>query len=213
MISKKIKTVIYIGVLLWVVAFVQMGMTRIMYRDINISQAYAGNQMELVSGSVEMKAKSEDKVIDRKAWKKEFGTTMTAKSLTVNHINYLHVKTKKNMSIREIRDIKEKLGYLLERYQIRDYELITLTECRYNGEMTGEEKQELVRKLFRHSGAMTVTASEKEGYFSAYGYTLGEADSVMVNGKKTNINIVIRYNEESGTSSIIIGTPYINTDY
>ena len=211
--SKKIKVVIYIGVLLWVIAFVQMGMTRFLYNDINISQAYARNQMELINSSIEIKANLEDKTIDRKAWKKEYGKTLTAKTITIHHTNYLHAKNKKNMSIRDIQYAKEKLSYFLHQYRIQDYELITLTECRYDGEMTSEEKQDLIRRLFRYAGAMTVSTSENDGYFTAYGYTLGEEDSILTDGKKTNINIVIRYDEKSDTSSILIGTPYINADY
>jgi hypothetical protein len=213
MIRTKIKVVICAGIVLWAVVFVQMGITRFLYNDINISQAYARNQMELVNCSIECKADLGDKGIDKMAWNKKFGKTITAKTIPVNQVNYLHVKSNENMGIHDIRETKEKLVDALNQHKIQDYELITLTECRYVGEMTSEEKQKLVRRLFRYAGAITVSTNENDSYFSAYGYTIGEKDSIIINGKRVNVNIVIRYDEKSDRSNIMIGTPYINVDY
>lgn len=213
MLNKKLKAAIYIGSILWIVAFVQIGMNALLYSDSNISQAFARNQLEAVGSSVELKVNLGKQTIDKKAWKEEFGKEQEIKVSKTKDGNYLHVKVDTNVDIKSMYEKKERIRSFLDKNNLQEYELATLVECRYKGKMTDEKKKELVQRLFKQCGALTINTKESDDYFVAYGYTLGERDSVTVNGKKVNVNIAINYDEKEGVSHIYIGTPLLNIDF
>lgn len=211
--SKKLKATIYIGILLWVVAFVQIGMTQLLYSETNISQAFTRNQLEVVSTGVECKAKLGEKVIDKKAWKKEFGKNSKVDVKSIDKTHYMHAKVNTDADLETMQKTKEKLRSFVKENKLDDYEILTFVECQYRGMMSSEKKEKLVERLFRQCGALTVTKKETDDYFVAYGYTLGEQDSVEINGRKVNINIAINYDEGKGITRIFIGTPLLNVDF
>lgn len=215
--NKKLKAAIYIGTLLWVVAFVQMGITRILYTEDNFSQAFARNQLEVVSSKVELKAKigKEDKnrIIQKEVWEKEFGENTIVSISNVNAIDYLHALIDTNADTKNMSQTKKKLSSFLNKMNYNDYQLHTIVECQYKGKMTQKEKQSLTEKLFKQYGAMILSNKEDNNYFVAYGYTLGEQDSITINGKKVNLNLAITYDEEKGVSRIFLGTPLIQVDF
>lgn len=62
------------------------------------------------------------------------------------------------------------------------------------------------------SVVMDHVESGDSGYYVAYGYTTGLDTCKKVNGHRVNMNVAIQYDETKGRTCVTMGTPLINSD-
>lgn len=84
------------------------------------------------------------------------------------------------------------------------------------GRLDEAECERLAGSLFRTMGGGIVMDSAAEAdssYYTAYGYTNGFSSFRKINGRRINLNVAMRYNEEKDRTDVTIGTPIINSDF
>lgn len=83
------------------------------------------------------------------------------------------------------------------------------------GRLSKEKRQEITKSIFREFGGTEVMNSdpENENYYVAYGYTNGVDVVKYVNGKKINLNIALSYDEQDKVTRVIVGIPFVNSDF
>lgn len=205
MMNKKVKATICIVALLWVVAFVQIGITKFLYKDGTISYAFVRNQLVVDDTKTELKVNLGDKTINVPVWKETFGSDTSVKITNVGTEHFLHVELEGNR--------KEELKSFLQKNGFDEYELYTQTACHSNGKLTEEKKKQIVQQILKESAAYEVRTISTQDWYSVYGYTAGEEDVVNVNGRRVNLNIAITYDEEKGENHIYVGSPLLSLDY
>lgn len=85
-----------------------------------------------------------------------------------------------------------------------------------SGRLSAEQKKELARDLFRDFGGEEIlasTGSSGENFFVAYGYTRGLETVKRVNGKTINLTVAISYDERKNETRVVVGTPFVNSDF
>lgn len=83
------------------------------------------------------------------------------------------------------------------------------------GRLSKEKRAQIVNSIFREFGGCPVMNSDEENdnYFIAYGYTKGIQSKKYVNGKVINLSVAVSYEEENQMTRIVVGVPFINSDF
>ena len=95
--------------------------------------------------------------------------------------------------------------------------LIT-TESRKNenemdGSLSMSQKNIISDKIIESSGGRIVTERRSDSLFTVYAYT-DKIDDYVLNGSlKTNLNVAITYDEENDITEVYMATPFMNEDY
>lgn len=203
--NKKVRATICVVVLLWVVAFVQIGMTKFLYKDGKISYAFVRNQLVVDDIKTELKVNLGDKTVNVPVWKETFGRDTLIKVTNVGDEHFLHIEMEGNR--------KEELKNFLHKNGFDEYDLYTQTACHSNGKLSDVKKEQIVRQILKECGAYEVRTVSTEDWYSVYGYTAGEEEAVNVNGRRVNVNVAITYDEEKGENHIYVGSPLLSLDY
>lgn len=81
------------------------------------------------------------------------------------------------------------------------------------GELSMSEKNFITDKIIEGAHGEIVTESRDEDLFSVYAYTKEIEDYIMCGSLRTNLNVVITYDEINNTTTIYMATPFMNLDY
>lgn len=82
-----------------------------------------------------------------------------------------------------------------------------------NGELSNSEKNMMADKIIEGINGDITTQNRGKEMFVVYGYTDEVDEYVTYGSKKTNINIVIRFNELTQMTEVYMGVPIINADF
>lgn len=95
----------------------------------------------------------------------------------------------------------------------KDLLIFTCLLGKINGKLNEEQKSSLKDKVFR-----SVLAGEKQQFSygsmsTILGYTPFIRQSLFMEGNKVNLQLVIRYNEKTNLTTIMLGSPIIDIEY
>lgn len=83
----------------------------------------------------------------------------------------------------------------------------------YTGRLTLEEKNKITNDLLDNLQAESVSENRKDELFTVSGYTGLIPEYIMQESRKTNINIVMNYDESKDKTNICLASPILNGDY
>lgn len=81
------------------------------------------------------------------------------------------------------------------------------------GELSNSEKNSIADHILENVGGDVVTENRGADMYTIYAYTDNINDYVVYGTTKTNINIVIEYNDVRGVTEVYMATPIMNEDY
>lgn len=81
------------------------------------------------------------------------------------------------------------------------------------GELSNSEKNTISDRILENVGGQIVTENRGADMYTIYAYTDNIEDYVVYGTTKTNINIVIAYNDVRGVTEVYMATPIMNEDY
>ncbi len=81
------------------------------------------------------------------------------------------------------------------------------------GELSNSEKNAISDHILENVGGEVVTENRGADIFTIYAYTDKIEDYVVYGTTKTNINIVIDYNDVKGMTEVYMATPIMEEDY
>lgn len=124
--------------------------------------------------------------------------------LTINIIIYDKVEA--------ILYVQKSLESVYKRLGLKYKMNITLAGS-YDKVYSRSDYETLAKNICKMMKAKKVNDFRSDKIYSIYGYTDHIKDYVMVNKKKVNINVALRYNEYEDKTYLYIATPIITTDY
>lgn len=208
--NKKIRATIYVGVILWIVAFFQIITTKYMVNETGITQAFARNQMTISRSTVELKANLGKKTIDKKVMQSVFGEDTFITVQNKSGQNYAHVTAGENGTISDLSQIYATMQELCRKSKVTDYELSIAVTGELSGKMTKDEKDALCSSLEKAMGAVRVRTIHEDGYYVSYGYTPGLEDSIVSGGIRSNLTIALTYDEDNNKTKVTMGSPLLS---
>ena len=81
------------------------------------------------------------------------------------------------------------------------------------GELSNSEKNDISDHILENVGGSVVTENRGADMYTIYAYADNIDDYVVYGTTKTNINIVISYNDVRGVTEVYMATPIMNEDY
>lgn len=81
------------------------------------------------------------------------------------------------------------------------------------GELSNSEKNNISDHILENVGGRVVSENRGADMYTIYAYTDSIEDYVVYGTTKTNINIVISYNDAKGVTEVYMATPIMNEDY
>lgn len=81
------------------------------------------------------------------------------------------------------------------------------------GVISNSEKNSIADHIIESLNGKVVTENRKTELFTVYAYSEKIDDYVVYGSTKTNINVVISYNEVTGMTEVYMATPIMNEDY
>ncbi len=82
-----------------------------------------------------------------------------------------------------------------------------------SGTISNSEKNNITNNIINEMGGKIVTESRTNEIFTVYAFSDKIDDYVVYGTTKTNINVVIRYNELKNTTEVYMATPILNMDF
>lgn len=82
-----------------------------------------------------------------------------------------------------------------------------------NGEISYSEKNTITDNIIENLDGKVVTENRNGEIFTVYAYSEEIDDYVAYGSTKTNINVVISYNDVTGMTEVYMATPILNEDY
>ena len=86
-------------------------------------------------------------------------------------------------------------------------------EATGKGNQVSMEKGGIPDQIFRAIHAKKVDTVKENGIYTVYGYTRLEDRYLVLNKKKVNIQVVMRYDQNADQTYIKIGVPIVNSSY
>ena len=86
-------------------------------------------------------------------------------------------------------------------------------EATGKGNQVSMEKEGISDQIFRVIHAKKVDTIKENGIYTVYGYTRLEDRYLVLNKKKVNIQVVMRYDRNADQTYIKIGVPIVNSSY
>lgn len=208
--NKKVRATIYVGVILWIVAFFQIITTKYMVNEAGITQAFARNQMTISRSTVELKANLGKKTIDKKIIQSVFGEDTFVTVQNKCGQNYAHVTASENGTLSDLSQVYTMMQTLCQKSNVTDYELSIVVTGEMDGEITENEKDALCSSLEKAMGAVRVRTIHEDAYYVAYGYTPGLEDSIVSAGIRSNLTIALTYDEDNNKTKVTMGSPLLS---
>lgn len=81
------------------------------------------------------------------------------------------------------------------------------------GDISYSEKNSIADHIVENLAGKVVTEKRGSDIFTIYAYTDSIDDYVVYGSTKTNINVVISYNDATGMTEVYMATPILNEDY
>jgi hypothetical protein len=81
------------------------------------------------------------------------------------------------------------------------------------GELSMSEKNVIADKFLESAGGEIVTESRKDDLFTIYAYTDKIEEYVLSGSMKTNLNVVISYDEINDITEVSMATPFLEEDF
>lgn len=81
------------------------------------------------------------------------------------------------------------------------------------GALSMSEKNMIADTLLKETDSKVQTENRDEDLFTIYAYTDKIEEYLMIGSMKTNLNLVITYNENDDCTEITLATPFFNEDY
>ncbi len=81
------------------------------------------------------------------------------------------------------------------------------------GDISNTEKNSITEKIIENLNGEVVTEKRGADMFNVYAYSENIDDYVVYGSTKTNINVVISYNDVTGMTEVYMATPIMNEDY
>lgn len=82
-----------------------------------------------------------------------------------------------------------------------------------NGDISSSEKNSIADHIIESLNGDIVTERRSSDLFNVYAYSENIEDYVVYGSTRTNINIVISYNDITGMTEVYMATPIMNDDY
>ena len=84
---------------------------------------------------------------------------------------------------------------------------------KFNGRLSKNEMETKVKEIFLKNNIKSIDKMSENNMISLCGYMAGINDYIVVNEKKINVNIALRYSETYSCTYITIGSPIIAVEY
>ncbi len=81
------------------------------------------------------------------------------------------------------------------------------------GDISYSEKNSITDNIIKNLNGKVVTENRGSDIFTVYAYTEDIDDYVVYGNTKTNINVVISFNDATGMTEVYMATPILNIDY
>lgn len=81
------------------------------------------------------------------------------------------------------------------------------------GDISNSEKNSIADNIIENLNGKIVTEKRGADIFNVYAYSENIEDYVVYGSTKTNINVVISYNDVTGMTEVYMATPVMNDDY
>ena len=205
----KIRAAIYGAITLWIVAFFQIISARYMVTDTGITQAFVRNQLVITRSSVELKANLGQKTMDESVVRKLIPGEVLITSRNENGQNYAHVQASQEEQVESLLSVRATLEKLCENSRLHDYELAACVEGKVAGCLDSQGKASIGDSFFRLMGAVKTGQRQTDGYQIFYGYSPGLGEGWSQDGTRTNLTIVITYDEDHACTRVYMGTPFL----
>ena len=75
------------------------------------------------------------------------------------------------------------------------------------------QKNMIADKLIESADGKILTESRQDDLFTVYAYTEHINDYILSGSMKTNLNVIISYDEINDTTEVCMATPLMNEDY
>lgn len=82
-----------------------------------------------------------------------------------------------------------------------------------SGALSMNQKNMIADKLIESADGKILTESRQDDLFTVYAYTEHINDYILSGSMKTNLNVIISYDEINDTTEVCMATPLMNEDY
>lgn len=125
---------------------------------------------------------------------------------------YIIINMKFKEGIESAVSYKNLIEKIFTKMELKAKTTLNLTGS-YNGKLEDSVKDSIVDNLLKAIGGKIVVQKKDSDIYNIYAYTDFVDDFITVEKKKVNVNIAVDYDENTGTTNILLSTPIINTDY
>lgn len=125
---------------------------------------------------------------------------------------YISICIKQEMSCMGLYDSKEEILNVLNKYKINPQINISIYG-KIDGKVDSEKTDKLLDQILRAGSAKKVEGVRDNNYVSITAYTNKIKDFILVNNKKVNLNLAMRYNPNENYTYVWLATPLILTGY
>ncbi|GAW93841.1 YwmB family TATA-box binding protein [Calderihabitans maritimus] len=126
---------------------------------------------------------------------------------------YLIINGTQLHSVSRLLDMKEKIRKAFQLFGSSEPNLSVIITGTFPGKLSTEEKQAIIRRIFRTAGAVWVEGVVDGDFISVTGYTPLIKDYLLSGDKKVNLNIAFRYHNIDQKTYIYIGSPLLGGEY
>jgi hypothetical protein len=213
--KKKFMAAVYIGLVLWMVAFLQITMTKVFCSENQITQAFARNQLSIMESTIDCRVEMGKQSWDIANLKKMFGKSVTVTYGYANGTRFSHIVMKENADYNKLWSKKKQLDdFCKSKFGSDKYTINASVYGVINKSMNTEEKEKLASTLRKQFGGIRIKTLENERYYVEYAYGPGMGDNcITVDGDNVNLNIAIVSDKESSTTKVYVATPLLTEDY
>lgn len=138
---------------------------------------------------------------------------MDAKEKTRGTKQYITINLKLFRENNSILAYKEILETTMKGLKVKDYQSIVKFASVYDGALSEEERDSLVKNVLDKLHANVVSEKKEKELYTVYAYTGLVKDYLVVTGKRINLNLVVTYDEQKDKTNLYLATPVLNEDY
>lgn len=130
---------------------------------------------------------------------------------SINHYMVVRLKVYSNPdSILEYRKVIEDV---FKELKVTDIQTTMQLSSKYAGQLSLSDMNTIADNMVKNLDGKIAYANRVENLFTIYAYTGLLPEYVTSLGNKINIHVAITYDEESDSTSVILGTPVISGSY
>lgn len=126
--------------------------------------------------------------------------------------SYITVSVTKDSPELKLNDTYESLLDVLNKYKIEP-KINTCVTGYFEGKLDYNTLNRVSRQIFNDAKAKKVNGITDNNLISVSAYSPGIEKSILINGKRVNMNLAIRYNSYEDKTYIWLATPVITVEY